>query len=111
MDARLKQWRSDTPGCSNRNHLNNAGAALVPASVNRAIAAHLDLEGQIGGYEAADLRAKEIERGYGDIATLLNTASRNVAIVANATAGFIQAISSFDFLLAAYSDTGWSTLS
>lgn len=97
MDARLKQWRSDTPGCSNRNHLNNAGAALVPASVNRAIAAHLDLEAQIGGYEAADLRAKEIERGYGDIATLLNTASRNVAIVANATAGFIQAISSFDF--------------
>ena len=97
IDTRLKQWRSDTPGCSNRNHLNNAGAALVPASVNRAIAAHLDLEAQIGGYEAADLRAKEIERGYGDIAALLNAASRNVAIVANATAGFIQAISSFDF--------------
>jgi selenocysteine lyase/cysteine desulfurase len=97
MEAGQRQWRSDTPGCSNRNHLNNAGAALMPVAVMRAIAAHLDLEAQIGGYEAADLQATEIERGYGDIATLLGTAARNVAIVANATAGFIQAISSFDF--------------
>lgn len=97
MDARLKQWRSDTPGCSNRNHLNNAGAGLMPASVVRSMVAHLDLEAQIGGYEASDAQAKEIERAYVDIATLLNTASRNVAIVANATAGFIQAVSSFDF--------------
>lgn len=97
MDARLKQWRSDTPGCSNRNHLNNAGAGLMPASVVRSMVAHLDLEAQIGGYEASDAQAKEIERAYVDIATLLHTASRNVAIVANATAGFIQAVSSFDF--------------
>jgi selenocysteine lyase/cysteine desulfurase len=97
IDTRLEQWRLDTPGCSNRNHLNNAGAALMPASVVRAIAAHLDLEAQVGGYEAADSRVKEIERSYVDIATLLNAAPRNVAIVANATAGFIQAISSFDF--------------
>jgi selenocysteine lyase/cysteine desulfurase len=97
MNAGLERWRSDTPGCSYRNHLNNAGAALMPAAVSRAVAAHLDLEGQIGGYEAADLQLSEIERGYGDIATLLGTAARNVAIVANATAGFIQAISSFDF--------------
>lgn len=69
----------------------------MPASVVRSMVAHLDLEAQIGGYEASDAQAKEIERAYVDIATLLNTASRNVAIVANATAGFIQAVSSFDF--------------
>jgi selenocysteine lyase/cysteine desulfurase len=97
MDAGQEQWRSDTPGCGNRNHLNNAGAGLMPVTVTRAMAAHLDLEAQIGGYEAADLQAREIERGYGDIAALLATDARNVAIVANATAGFIQAVSSFDF--------------
>ena len=97
IDASLKQWRSDTPGCTKRNHLNNAGAALMPAPVIRAVAAHLDLEAQIGGYEAADCRAAEIERGYDDIAKLVNAAPRNVAIVANATAGFVQAVSSFDF--------------
>src|SRR5258705_2739449 len=26
----LARWRSDTPGCDNLVHLNNAGAALVP---------------------------------------------------------------------------------
>ena len=30
---RLPQWRADTPGTRHRNHLNNAGAALMPASV------------------------------------------------------------------------------
>jgi selenocysteine lyase/cysteine desulfurase len=97
MDAGLERWRLDTPGCRNRIHLNNAGAALMPVGVTGAMVTHLHLEAQIGGYEAADLQAKEIERVYGDIATLLATAARNVAIVANATAGFIQAISSFDF--------------
>jgi selenocysteine lyase/cysteine desulfurase len=97
MDTGQEQWRSDTPGCSIRNHLNNAGAALMPVAVMRAMVAHLNLETQIGGYEAADLQVKKIERSYSDIATLLATSARNVAIVANATAGFIQAISSFDF--------------
>ena len=97
MDGRLKQWRADTPACNSRIHLNNAGAALMPASVLRSIVAHLELETKIGGYEAADACMAQIERCYEDIATLLNAAPRNVAIVANATAGFIQALSTIDF--------------
>ncbi|HJR62495.1 MAG TPA: aminotransferase class V-fold PLP-dependent enzyme [Gemmatimonadaceae bacterium] len=97
MNPLLARWRADTPGCSFRNHLNNAGAALMPSPVLDAVISHLRLESDMGGYEAAGTRASEVERGYTDIATLINAAPRNVAVVANATTGFIQALSSFDF--------------
>jgi selenocysteine lyase/cysteine desulfurase len=97
LEARLGQWRADTPGCNSRIHLNNAGAGLMPAPVLRSIVAHLELEANIGGYEAADACTAPIERCYEDIAALLNAAPRNVAVVANATAGFIQALSTIDF--------------
>jgi selenocysteine lyase/cysteine desulfurase len=96
-DARLGQWRADTPGCISRIHLNNAGAGLMPAPVLASIVAHLELEANIGGYEAADSRMAQIERCYEDLAALLNAAPRNIAVVANATAGFIQALSTIDF--------------
>jgi len=92
----LARLRRETPGCTQRNHLNNAGAALMPASVRDIMIEHLRLEADVGGYEAADLRTAEIAQGYENIASLLNAASRNVAVVANATAGFIQALSSFE---------------
>ena len=96
MDPRLKQWRADTPGCERRNHLNNAGAGLMTAQTVAAMTAHLQLEAEIGGYEAEGARAEAIGRCYADIAALLNAAARNIAVVANATAGFVQALSSFD---------------
>jgi selenocysteine lyase/cysteine desulfurase len=94
---RLAAWRADTPGTSHRNHLNNAGAALMPLPVLRAMTDHLALEAEIGGYEAADARANQMEHGYDALATLVGASSRNIAVVANATAGFVQAVSSFDF--------------
>lgn len=97
MNARLNQWRADTPGCNSLIHLNNAGAALMPTPVLHAAIAHLQLEATLGGYEAADTCTQQIQRSYADIAALLNTAQRNVAVVANATAGFIQALSTIDF--------------
>jgi selenocysteine lyase/cysteine desulfurase len=97
LDARLGQWRADTPGCQSRIHLNNAGAALMPTPVLRSTIAHLELEATLGGYEAADACAAQIERSYEDLAALLNAAPRNIAVVANATAGFTQALSTIDF--------------
>jgi selenocysteine lyase/cysteine desulfurase len=93
----LSDLRADTPGTAHRNHLNNAGAALMPMPVIDAIHAHVQLEATIGGYEAADVREPAIARGYEDLALLLGAKTRNIAVVANATAGFIQALSSFDF--------------
>jgi len=93
----LRQLREDTPGCSGRIHLNNAGASLMPAPVLGAIRDHLDLEGRIGGYEAAAEAARDIEEAYRDVAKLLGTEARNVAFTEHATASFVQALSSFRF--------------
>ena len=97
MNSQLSAWRADTPGVAYRNHMNNAGAALMPLPVIDAITDHIDLESEIGGYEASDERSDAIEAGYHDLASIIGTDARNVAVVANATAGFIQALSVFDF--------------
>ena len=91
-------WRSDTPGCAHRNHLNNAGAALMPQLVIDAIVDHIRLEAEIGGYEAADARADAIADGYQALADIVGARPENIAVVGSATAGFIQALSSFDFV-------------
>jgi selenocysteine lyase/cysteine desulfurase len=93
----IERWRSETPGTANRIHLNNAGAALMPQPVLDTCKEHLDLEAEIGGYEASNARAEKIACVYEDVGKLINAPARNVAIVANATTGFVQALSSFDF--------------
>ncbi len=97
MDTSVDRLRADTPGCANVTHLNNAGASLMPNVVLRAAIDHLELEALTGGYEAADDKAAEIESVYSTVGRLIQAPPRNIAIVANATAGFIQAMSSFDF--------------
>ena len=93
----LEKWRNHTPGCAHRIHLNNAGAALMPRAVIDACTQHLRLESELGGYEAADARRAEVARTYEDVGSLVDARAGNIAIVANATAAFIQAMSSFDF--------------
>ena len=95
---RLTQWRADTPGVAHRNHLNNAGAALMPKPVIDAIQDHVRLESEIGGYEAADARAAAVADGYDALAEIVGAKRENIAVVGSATAGFIQALSSFDFV-------------
>jgi selenocysteine lyase/cysteine desulfurase len=96
-DPDLVRWRDETPGCAHRNHLNNAGAALMPECVIRAIDDHITLESHIGGYEAAEERVGAIEKAYEDISTLVQAAPRNIAITPSSTASFIQALSTIDF--------------
>ncbi len=93
----ITAWRTDTPGCTHRNHLNNAGAALMPRPVIAAITNHIALESEIGGYEAADARTDAIADGYQALGEIVGAPARNIAVVGSATAGFIQALSSFDF--------------
>ena len=92
----LARWRADTPGCAERVHLNNAGAALVPQPVRRAIRDHLDLEDGLGGYEAAEARADALGHAAEAVGRLLGTERRNIAFVQNSTAAFAQALSAFD---------------
>jgi selenocysteine lyase/cysteine desulfurase len=93
----LARLRAETPGCAERIHLNNAGAALMPAPVRRAIDEHLDLEGRIGGYEAAEARRDAISGAYEAVAGLIGTRPRNIAFTENATASYIQALSAVPF--------------
>ena len=92
----LETWRSDTPGCKNRIHLNNAGAALMPTAVSDAILRHIHLESEIGGYEAHEASETEIRGVYDHLARYIGAAASEIAIVENATVAFAQALSAFD---------------
>lgn len=89
----LTRLRADTPGCAHRIHLNNAGSSLPPIPVIQAIKQHIDLEAEIGGYEAADARAEGITGFYSAVARLLNTQPRNIAFTASATDAYARALS------------------
>lgn len=89
----LTRLRSETPGCAHRNHLNNAGAALQPLPVLRAVQDYLALEAEMGGYEAADLRAGEIAGFYQAVAKMLHTKARNIAFATSATDAYARALS------------------
>lgn len=94
----VARWRADTPGTIRRHHLNNAGAALPPRPVMEAMNAHLALEAEIGGYEAAAAAKASIEDAYRALASLLKTAPQNIAVTSSATASYALALSSFDFV-------------
>jgi len=92
----IARWRAETPGCERIAHLNNAGASLMPRPVSEAIRAHLDLEQELGGYEAADAQSDAVQKTYVAMGRLLGAEPRNVALVQNSTVAFAQAISAFD---------------
>ena len=77
--------RADTPSCEHILHFNNAGASLVPDPVFAEITAHLELEREFGGYEAAQQAADKLEGFYSEFAALLGCDPSEVAFVENAT--------------------------
>ena len=90
----IQRLRADTPGCHERVHLNNAGSALMPLPVVRAIQDHIALESRIGGYEAQAARQDAIQAAYLAVADLIGAKPANIAFTENATASYIQALSS-----------------
>ena len=93
----IDHYRAETPGCQNRIHLNNAGAAMMPAPVIDAVIDHIRLESEIGGYEAQALRSDAIAAAYQSVADLMGAAPENIAFTENATAAFAQALSAIPF--------------
>lgn len=75
----------------------NCGASLMPVCVLQAQHEHLDLEAEVGGYEAARLRSDEIEAVYDSVAALINCQRDEVAIVENATVGWMMAFYAIPF--------------
>lgn len=90
----VAQLRRETPGCEGIIHLNNAGAALMPAAVIRTIREYLDYESEVGGYEAEEYRSADRAAAYEAVGTLIGAPPRNVAFTGSATASFVQALMS-----------------
>lgn len=95
--ADVASFRQDTPGTQQVIHFNNAGCGLMPQSVLQAQLDHLTLEANIGGYEAAALRADSIRGFYAQVALLFNCQPDNIAFTASATDSYTRALSSIPF--------------
>ena len=78
-------------------HLNNAGAALMPAPVTQAVNQYLAFEAATGGYEAQAAHADALAAFYAHAATLLNAQPRNIAFTYSATDAYARALSSIPF--------------
>ena len=85
LTAEVERLRADTPGCAEVIHFNHAGASLPPRPVLARVLAHLEREARIGGYEAADEAAPELETVYASVAALIGAGADEIAIVENAT--------------------------
>ncbi|WP_417774077.1 aminotransferase class V-fold PLP-dependent enzyme [Stappia sp.] len=96
-DEDTRRLRADTPGVATRVHFNNAGTGLVSATVLQSVKAHLDLEAEIGGYEAADRSASSIADFHPAIAALLNARPHEIAYIENATRAWDMAFYAIPF--------------
>jgi selenocysteine lyase/cysteine desulfurase len=89
--------REQTPGCAHRVHLNNAGAALMSRTTLEAMAGQLQLEAQIGGYEAAAAAQDRIDATYSSLAALVGGRPCEVALFDNSTHAWNAAFYSIPF--------------
>jgi selenocysteine lyase/cysteine desulfurase len=87
----------DTPGVEHVLHFNNAGAALMPLPVHRALEHHLALERDFGGYEAEERARRGIEDFYTAFAELLGCHRDEIAYLENATRAWDMAFYSIPF--------------
>ncbi|MCP4083542.1 MAG: aminotransferase class V-fold PLP-dependent enzyme [Actinomycetia bacterium] len=93
----LDALRSDTPGTAHGIHLLAAGSALMARPVITAVKDHLDLEVQIGGYEAHARQRDQLEGVYDSVATLVGGRADEIALVENATVAWCQAFYALPF--------------
>ncbi len=93
----IARARTETPGCQNVLHFNNAGSALPPSPVLDAVLGHLNREAEIGGYEAAEEAVEKVEQTYSAVATMLGCDRGEIALVENATRAWDMAFYSLRF--------------
>jgi cysteine desulfurase/selenocysteine lyase len=97
QDHDIERLRAETAGCEQTTFFNNAGASLQPRPVVARVIEHLRLEERIGGYEAADIVAPELNALYGSVARLLHCTPEEIALQENATRAWEMAFYSLRF--------------
>lgn len=97
MTFDLARLRADTPSLESRLHLLAAGASPMPNPVLNAIKSHLDLEADIGGYEAHADRADQFSEIYRLLAEFIHAERSEIAILENATAAWCQVFYAMTF--------------
>lgn len=93
----IEKLRSETPGCKEKIHFNNAGAALISAQTLKIQQEYLLEEAEIGSYECAVLHAHEINLFYDHAAALINAQPNEIAFMESATVGWQRAFWSIEF--------------
>ena len=93
----VEALRAMTPGCANRNHLNNAGAALLSSVTIAAMTDYLQREALIGGYEAEAEAADQIGATYAALAELVGALPSQIALFDNSTHAWNAACYSVPF--------------
>ena len=93
----IDRIRAETRGCKHVVHFNNAGSSLMPDPVADAVFEHLELESNIGGYEAMEQNIERFNSFYNSFAKLINCDAAEIAYVENATRGWDMAFYSIPF--------------
>jgi cysteine desulfurase/selenocysteine lyase len=94
-DAQVAALRDETPGCAQRVHLNNAGAALPTRRTLDTVISHLTAEATIGGYEAAAAAAEARQAVHSSAARLLGAAPEEIALTTSDTTAWTKAFWGF----------------
>ncbi|EPJ43121.1 MAG: hypothetical protein OFPII_43580 [Osedax symbiont Rs1] len=97
MSINLSKVQADLCASKQLIHFNSAGSSLMPRQVLDCQVQYLSLEAKLGGYEAAAEKATEINAIYASVAKLINCDTSEVALVENATIGWMSAFYSIDF--------------
>jgi selenocysteine lyase/cysteine desulfurase len=93
----VARLRRDTPACERIVHVNNAGSSLMPAPVFSALTGALELERDLGGYEAEEALAGPLRAFYDGFAALLRVEPDEIAYVENATRAWDMAVYGLPF--------------
>ena len=97
MPLDIDNIRAQTPGVKSVNHLLACGSALMPQPVLDAVVEHLQLEAQVGGYEAHADQIVPLEFVYDQVARLIGASRNEIALVENATVAWCQAFYALPF--------------
>jgi cysteine desulfurase/selenocysteine lyase len=84
----LPEWvqllRHETPSTMSAVHFNNAGSSPMPSSTAMVVTRHIQLEQEVGGYEAQRAVSSHSESVYNSIAQLVNCDPTEIALLESA---------------------------